>query len=442
MKKAMVYGAGISGKSAYKLLEKKAYQVVMIDDQASKTNKNIKNSQWALENLKNIDIFVKSPGIPYNELVKAVIANENVEMIDEIELAFRYMKNDIKIIAVTGTNGKTTTTSKIRDLLVYSGFKAEFAGNIGVPFSDLVIENNDLEFIVLELSSYQLENIKEFKPYISLVINLSPDHLNRYYSEKEYYDAKFNIIKNIDNNYFIINTDDEEILKRSNNIQNSIKLSLDSIENCDYYVKNGYIIENICNDEKKLLETSKLSLKGLHNLQNILFIVAVVRKIGVPEKKLREFLYSTKPLEHRMEEFFKLEKTLFINDSKGTNIDSTIKAINAFSKDLILICGGKDKKVDLKPLAKIIEKNVSSVFLIGETADIIEKLLEKYGFNKNEIYNLKTIENVVNKIETMKSSLEEKVVLFSPAHSSFDQFKNYEERGVIFKKLIIEKFKN
>lgn len=442
MKKAMVYGAGVSGKSAYKLLEKNGYDVIMIDDRVAEADKSVKNSTWALENLSGVELFIKSPGIPYNELVNKVKTESHIELIDEIELAYRYMNKNIKIIAITGTNGKTTTTSKIRDLLLYSGLKAEYAGNIGLPFSKLVFEDREPEYIVLELSSYQLENIKEFKPYISFVINLSPDHLNRYNSETAYYDAKFNIIKNINKNFFIINIDDEEILKRVKKINNSIKVSLNFDKDADYFVKKNHIIEKKDNFEQELLEVNKLSLKGIHNLQNILFIVSVARTLGIDEKTIKEFLYSTKPLEHRMEEFLEENTTLFINDSKGTNIDSTIKAINAFSKELILICGGKDKKVDLKPLAKIISEKVSEVFLIGETAGIIENLLMECGYANEKIYNLKTLENVVDELYSKKQSLKNKIILFSPAHSSFDQFKNFEVRGKTFKKLIMEKFKD
>ena len=188
MKKVMIYGAGVSGQGALKLLEKEGYEVLLVDDKIG-----IK-SEEALELLTDIEFFVKSPGIPYNKLVMEVMEKE-IELIDEIELAYRNDRTGAKIIAVTGTNGKTTTTSKIAGLIKKAGFRVEAGGNIGKSYSEIILENNELDYIVLELSSYQLENIKSFRPYIALIINLSPDHLDRYASLEAYYRAKANIIK-------------------------------------------------------------------------------------------------------------------------------------------------------------------------------------------------------------------------------------------------------
>ena len=189
MKKAMVYGAGVSGLAACELLKKNDYEVVLVDD-----NKGLSSNE-ALNHLDGVEIFIKSPGIPYNALILEVI-NRGIELIDEIELAYRYSKGKFKIVAVTGTNGKTTTTSKIDGLFKKAGFKSEAGGNIGKPFAQIVLENKDLDFVVLELSSYQLENLKEFKADLSLVINLSPDHMDRYEKVEDYYLAKFNIKNN------------------------------------------------------------------------------------------------------------------------------------------------------------------------------------------------------------------------------------------------------
>ncbi|TDT69856.1 UDP-N-acetylmuramoylalanine--D-glutamate ligase [Hypnocyclicus thermotrophus] len=421
--KAIVYGAGKSGLGAKKLLEKQGYEVILVDD------KNGISSQKAIKYLDEIDIFIKSPGIPYNDFVKLAI-DKNINLIDEIELAYMYMNKNTKIIAITGTNGKTTVTSKIKELLEYNSYKVKYAGNIGISFSEIVLEGKDLDYIVLELSSYQLENIKTFKPYISMIINLTPDHMNRYSSLDEYYNAKFNIYKNCNNtDYFILNIDDNEIMTRFNKNINLKKISLEN--EADIYYKNNYIFIN----KEMYINKNNLSLKGIHNIQNILFIISVSEILGLDRKKLKVFLETTNTLEHRMEEFFKKEDTLFINDSKGTNIDSTIKAIEAFEKDLILITGGKDKKVDLYPLCKIIKNKVKKVYLIGETADILEEILLELEYKKENIKNLKTIEKVVDNLK-----LESEIVLFSPAHSSFDQFKNFEERGKIFKELILQKF--
>ena len=192
MKKVMIFGDGISGKGAKRLLEKKGYEVILVDDKTGVS------SEEAVKLLDSIELFIKSPGTPYNFLLDEVRKNK-IEIIDEIELAYRYMKSEkmtAKIVAVTGSNGKTTVTTKITELLNKAGYKAKHAGNIGNSFAELLLDNNDLEYVVLELSSFQLENIKYFKADISIVINLSPDHLNRYDSVDDYYNTKFNITNN------------------------------------------------------------------------------------------------------------------------------------------------------------------------------------------------------------------------------------------------------
>lgn len=429
MKKAMVYGAGVSGLAACELLKKNDYEVVLVDD-----NKGLSSNE-ALNHLDGVEIFIKSPGIPYNALILEVISRK-IELIDEIELAYRYSKGKFKIVAVTGTNGKTTTTSKIDGLFKKAGFKSEAGGNIGKPFAQIVLENKDLDFVVLELSSYQLENLKEFKADLSLVINLSPDHMDRYEKVEDYYLAKFNIKNNAtENNYFILNIDSKEVMELyEKKLEKTIKISSKNNNQADFFVENGFLRDKF----EEILEVDKLSLKGKHNLENVMFIVATAKTFGISTDIIKEYLYNTESLEHRMEDFLKVEGVTFINDSKGTNIDSTIKAIEAYKEKPILICGGKDKHVDLKPLAEVINKSVKALYLIGDTADKIEELVVSEGYEKNKIYNLKTIENVLDKIKFSTGD----IILFSPAHSSFDQFKNYIERGRIFKELVNKKFGN
>ena len=428
MKKAMVYGAGVSGLAACELLKKNGYEVILVDDKKGLSSKD------ALKKLEDVELFIKSPGIPYNELVLEV-QNNGIELIDEIELAYRYSKGKFKIIAVTGTNGKTTTTSKIAGLLEKNGYSVEAGGNIGKAFAQIVLENRKLDFVVLELSSYQLENLKEFTADLSLVINLSPDHMDRYSKEEDYYLAKFNIKNNAtENSYFILNIDSKESLNLYNQGREKlIKISSIGNDRVDFGVQNGFIKNN----KEEILEVEKLSLKGKHNLENVLFIVATGKIFGVSNEIIREYLYNTESLEHRMENFLEVDEITFINDSKGTNIDSTIKAIEAYKVKPILICGGKNKYVDLLPLAKVIKEKVKYLYLIGDTADMIENLVINEGYSKNKIFNLGTLEKVLEVIQLEKGD----IVLFSPAHSSFDQFSSYIQRGKIFKDLVNKKFK-
>ncbi len=424
MKKAMVYGGGISGLKALELLKVNGYETILVDDKKAMTKEE------ALLNLKGIEVFVKSPGIPYNELTDKV-KELGIELIDEIELAFRYDESKAKIIAITGTNGKTTTTSKIKGLLEVGGFEVEAGGNIGKPYAEIVLEGRKLDYIVLELSSYQLENLKNFRAYISLIINLSPDHLARYESVEAYYRSKLTINNNQNSeDYYIYNKDSFELSNLKHKFGGKI-VEVSSFEkDCDFYVKSKYIYHK----DKRIAEVEKMSLKGKHNLENIMFIIAVGSICGVEVEKMQAYLYTTESLEHRMEFFLERDGSVFINDSKGTNIDSTIKAIEAYSKKPILICGGKDKLVDLKPLCKVISRSCKALYLIGETANTIEKLTRDFGFDN--IYNFGSIDKVVENIEVVEGD----IVLFSPAHSSFDQFENYIERGNIFKELILKKY--
>lgn len=433
MRKAMIFGAGVSGKSAEKLLNNGGYETYLVDDKIG-----IK-SEEALPILKEITLFIKSPGTPYTELVKKALENK-IEVIDEVELAYRVFKEKktkTKIIAITGTNGKTTTTSKLAELLIYSGYKAVACGNIGKPFSEVVLENDKLDFIVIELSSFQLENIKDFKADISMIINLSPDHLDRYSNCEEYYNTKLNICKNNKNEEkFILNMEDSNIISRKNKIFGKIiAISNKNNKNTDIYIENNSIMY----DNDSTIKINKLSLKGKHNLENILFILAVAKILKLDFEKIKNFLYTTKAMEHRLEEVLIKGKTIFINDSKGTNIDSTKYALEAFPNS-ILICGGKDKKLNLVPLAETIALNAKEVYLIGENREEIEKLLLNRGYPLEKILNLETLENCFKSLKERINLNEKNTILFSPATSSFDQFKNYEERGKQFKKLVIENF--
>ncbi|MGL4647023.1 UDP-N-acetylmuramoyl-L-alanine--D-glutamate ligase [Cetobacterium sp.] len=432
MKKAIVFGAGVSGKGSEKTLKRMGYEVFLIDDKIGISSKE------GIELLENNDIkiFVKSPGVPYTDLVKKALELE-IEIIDDIELGYRYKKNNKisgKIIAITGTNGKTTITTKVQELLEKASYKAKVCGNIGYSFSETVLENPELDYYVLETSSYQLENIKEFKADISLIVNLAPDHLSRYKNLDHYYNTKFNIGKNQkESEYFIVNTSCVESLKRVDKISGKkIYVGMDkTYKKESVWVENGSIFYN----GEFILEEKLASLKGKHNLENMLFIVCIGKLLEIPTELIREFLYSTKTLEHRMENFFSYGAVEFINDSKGTNIDSTKFAIEAFELP-ILICGGYDKELDLTPLEEIIKDKVKEVYLIGDISDKLEIGLEKIGFPKERMFNLKTLDKVLEKLKSKVDKNHKEVVLFSPATSSFDQFKNFEERGRVFKDLV------
>lgn len=452
MEKAVVFGAGLSGLGAKELLEKKGYEVYLVDD------KNGMPSSEAMELLdkEKIEFIVKSPGIPWKVELLVKAKDKNIKIISEIDLAYKYMDKNIKVISFTGTNGKTTTATKMYELLEYAGKKVRLAGNAGFSFAKLVADEEDLEYIVLELSSYQLENNPQIHSHIAGIINLTPDHLARYDSVEDYYITKFNIFsRQTEQDFALINLDDEVFKKLYDekelwkNIK-SEKIYLSKEKKGNVFVMDG-IIYTMKNLEKKadevkdediheyaeaLIPVRELSLKGSHNLENMLFLIGAAKILGIPDEKTAEFLKTTKALEHRLENFFIKEKTVFINDSKGTNVESTLKAIDSFDNSIILILGGDDKKISNRELVERIKERVDSVYLIGDNAPLLIKDMEEVGYKNYR--NMETLENILDYFKKNMDFSKEQTVLFSPATSSFCQFKNFEHRGNVFKELTVK----
>ena len=452
MEKALVFGAGLSGLGAKELLEKKGYEVYLIDDKVAKTSKE------GIEILNNekIEFIVKSPGIPWKAELLQVAKGKNVQVISEIDLAYKYMDKNIKVFSITGTNGKTTTATKIYELLDFAGYKARLAGNAGFSFAKLVADEEPLEYVVLELSSYQLENNPQIHSNIAGIINLTPDHLTRYKTVEDYYITKFNIFsKQTEDDFALINLDDPVFLglterEEIKSLMKAKNVYLSKEKKGNIFVYNGEI--RIMNDladraenlsESEILEKSRflikvedLALKGVHNLENMLFLIGVAAIVKVPDEKVVEFLSSTKALEHRLENFFVKGNTTFINDSKGTNVESTLKAIDSFNNDIIMILGGDDKKIDNTELVKRIAEKVERVYLIGDNAPLLINDMEKINYKKYK--NLETLENVLNYIKENENFEKDQTILFSPATSSFCQFRSFEHRGKVFKELTVK----
>lgn len=452
MEKAVVFGAGLSGLGAKELLEKKGYEVYLIDD------KNGMPSSEAMELLdkEKIEFIVKSPGIPWKVELLVKAKDKNIKIISEIDLAYKYMDKKIKVISFTGTNGKTTTATKMYELLEYAGKKVRLAGNAGFSFAKLVADEEDLEYIVLELSSYQLENNPQIHSHIAGIINLTPDHLARYDSVEDYYITKFNIFsRQTEQDFALINLDDEVFKKLYDekelwkNIK-SEKIYLSKEKKGNVFVMDGIIYtmknlekkadevkdEDIHEYAKALIPVRELSLKGSHNLENMLFLIGTAKILGIPDEKTAEFLKTTKALEHRLENFFIKGKTVFINDSKGTNVESTLKAIDSFDNSIILILGGDDKKISNRELVERIKERVDSVYLIGDNAPLLIKDMEEVGYKNYR--NMETLENILDYFKKNMDFSKEQTVLFSPATSSFCQFKNFEHRGNVFKELTVK----
>tara|TARA_B110000003_G_scaffold63669_1_gene64204 strand:+ start:2274 stop:3617 length:1344 start_codon:yes stop_codon:yes gene_type:complete len=435
----VVIGGGESGVGAAFLANKNGYDVFLSEFNTieKKYKKILKNNQinyeeggHTLEKFLKAREIIKSPGISNNSDIIIKIKSKNIPIISEIEFAYRFT-NSI-LIAVTGSNGKTTTCSLIYHILKSSGKSVGLAGNIGNSFSFLTAKN-DFEYVVLELSSFQLDDIINFNPFISIITNLSPDHLERYnYDFQNYVNSKFNIISNqSSSDYFIYNNDDDKIISElSNRNINSIKIPF-SYENIHgnnlTYVKNDNINSNI-NNTSFMIPIENLSIKGKHNVQNNMAAATVAKILNISDQKIRESLGNFQSINHRLEHVLTIQKVKYINDSKATNVNAVYYALDSMKSSTVWIVGGVDKGNNYDDLIPLVREKVKAIICIGiDNSKIIESFSP---FVEIIIENENMVEAVKNayKIAEPKDN-----VLLSPACSSFDLFKNYEDRGNQFK---------
>jgi len=361
------------------------------------------------------ELIIVSPGIHLDIPILEQVKQKNIPIISEIELAYRLLSKPI--IAVTGTNGKTTTTTLIGELLKAQGKRVAVAGNIGAPL--VSVDDSNLDYIVAEISSYQLETIKTFKPWISVILNIQPDHLERHGSMEEYINQKSRIFMNqTGDDYLVFNQDD-------NQVSNMVKKAQAKL--VGFSTKHPEIIT---------IAPNEIKIPGRHNLENSLAAAAAAYLCGIKKETVAKVLKSFPGVEHRIEFVTSINGVEFYNDSKATNPDSTLVALETFKgKGLILILGGKDKGTDLSLLCKKVKESVEEVVLVGEAAERFKKALEKVGYSNIHLAN--SMEDVVDQSLSLASKGD--VVLLSPACASFDMFANFEERGRVFKKLCVAK---
>lgn len=430
MEKVLVIGAARSGIEVSKLLNKKGYDVYLTD--AKTIDKKTELEKIGIkvfdgghpDSLKENDyaFIVKNPGIPYKASFVKYFTDNGKEMLNEIEVANSYVNYHYG--AITGTNGKTTTTTLLSELLkLQYGNNAHAVGNIGTPLSSIVLNEEDEEdYIALEISAFQLNACPSFKPKISCIMNLTPDHLDYYDTLDEYYDAKCLIYKNQDeNDYFIRNLDDEEIKKRCNNMQCQI-IDMSLKAEYDLYQRDGSVYYK----DIFLFKREDLKLVGEHNLQNAMVAACMAYILGVDTTLIQKGIREFKGVEHRIEFVRELNGVKYYNDSKGTNVDAGVVALKSFEKPLILLCGGHDKHTGFKEIVPYLNK-VKKMYSFGET---------KYQLK--EIYPdciiCEDMSEALNK--AYETAQKDDVVLLCPLCSSYDQFKNFEERGEIFKQLV------
>ncbi len=375
------------------------------------------------------DLIIKSPGIPNDSEIMNKINSEKIPVISEIEFAGNHSKT--KNICITGTNGKTTTVSLLTEILSKE-MNVLKSGNIGIPFSKIVLENklydqNDIDYCILELSSFQLEHCSKLKKEISVILNISLDHMDRYDSFKDYFETKIKIFENA--KYCLFNYDDNFLNERiKSNDKNIIPFSIREKKGYYYYDKNKIL----SNGNSISIDTDDISLKGIHNVSNIIIAAEIAKKVGIDQENICRAVREFEGLEHRFEHFISYNGIDFINDSKSTNIDSAKKALESISGKVILILGGIPKEDDFSDIS-LFKKSILKIIVYGEASHKIYNSLPKD-------INLERIEKFEDAVQVaIESAVENSVVLLSPACASFDQFDNYEERGKKFKN-IVERF--
>ncbi len=441
-KKVLVLGLSKSGISAAKYLNKVGADVYLTEsreqraEDADKVKElkdlgiNVETGGHSEEFIKDSYIAVTSPGIPPHSDIMNRLRKEKITVMSEIELA--YTQTGVPFIAITGTNGKTTTTA-LTSYILSSEFKAEPCGNYGVPPCDLL--DKDLDFMVCECSSFQLEYSNSFVPQISVWTNFTPDHIDWHGGLENYFKAKAKIFKGPQAPQFsVLNAKDERLLEFSKECGGTVFLFDANIgDNCSY-IKDEAIYFKRSGKEEKIIELKDCPLIGNHNYQNVMCSIIVAKIEGVSNEDIKKSIMSFKVPEHRLEKFAQSAKTIFYNDSKATNPEASLVAINSFNDcDVVLIAGGRDKNTDLTEFCDAIKKHIKTVVLIGEAADRFDENLRKNGFDN--IIREDSMEHAIDKSIELNSD----VVLLSPACASFDMFSGYEERGRVFKEYVLSK---
>lgn len=428
--KVLIIGAALSGTEVSKLLVSKGYEVLLTDAKEIPNKNELENlgikvydngHPDLLKDLK-YDFIVKNPGIKYDVPFIKYFVERGDTILNEIEVASKFV--NYKYGAITGTNGKTTSTTLLSKILQNKyGDNAFASGNIGYPLSGIVQKNENKNcYIALEISGFQLLACPKFKPNVSTVLNLTPDHLDYYNTLDDYYDSKCLIFKNQDrNDYFIRNIDDPEIMKRANNLNcNVIDISLN--EKKDIYVEDGKVFYM----GVELFEVDDLKLVGKHNLFNAMVSSTMAYLLGVEPSIIKKTISEFKGIEHRIEFVRELNGVKYYNDSKGTNVDAGVIALKAFDKKVILLAGGHDKHTGFKEIIPYLDR-IKHMFVFGETKDELKSIYE----------DAVVVDNMKEALLKAKEVAKEgDIVLLSPMCSSYDQFKNFEQRGDIFKELV------
>lgn len=440
--KVLILGLSKTGIAAAKYLNKhnKKCFITELNEKNENNNENcltdLKNAgieveigEHSDEFIENVTYAVTSPGIPPTSEIFTKLKEKNIKVISEIELAYKNTKTPF--VAISGTNGKTTTTMLVSHILS-SIYKAPVCGNIGVPAVSLIDNKND--YLVCEVSSFQLENTSDFAPLVAVFTNFTPDHINYHGSLENYFDAKAKLFKNT--KFAVFNARDEKINDFAKNYSGEkFYFDDDNYKNASY-IKNNAIYFKQNDIEEKIIDIDDIKLVGHHNYQNVMCSIIVAKLLNVPNEKIEEKIKSFESVEHRIELIQNVKKGIqkFYNDSKATNPEATMVALKSFiGKKVTLLVGGRDKNTTLDKFCIDVKKYINNVVLFGEAKERFYNELEKSGY-KNLYMTNKMFEAVDKAMD-----LNDEIVLLSPACASFDEFKSYEDRGIKFKEYVTNK---
>ena len=439
--KVLVIGAARSGLAGAEFLAKQGNEVVLTDMKQAVQVDNLAElgvsfvwgEQPDVEAIKP-DYIVMSPGVPLTIPPVKYAKEHGIPVIGELELAYRNCK--APFAAITGTNGKTTTTTLIGELMKKTGRQVFVGGNIGVPIITYADKLQEEDIVVAEVSSFQLETVESFCPHLALMINLTPDHLDRHGDMAGYLAAKARIFENQkESDYLVLNYDDEALRElapqsRGKVIFFSQKHKLEE----GVYLDGSQVMLALNGESLFICNADEIAIKGKHNLENSMGAIAFAYLSGVHAEDIRDVLMTFQGVEHRLEPVRTLNEVLYINDSKGTNPDSTIKAIEAYDRPIVIILGGKNKGVPFTELSGLVKERVKKAVLVGQAKEELAEALDAAGFN--DYVRTESFEEAVTKAAELAEPGD--IVLLSPACTSWDMFSSFEERGRLFKKLVME----
>ena len=445
-KKVVVVGTGVSGMVAVKLLSETSADITLYDgnDKADRDEilKKIPDDcdlrliigEMPDEVVKETDLLVISPGVPIDSDIVKLFEKENVPVWGEIELAYNFEKGTV--FAITGTNGKTTTTTLVGEIMKKYNNQTFVVGNIGNSYTSEVLKTTKDSYTVAEISSFQLETIREFAPKGSAILNITPDHLNRHYTMENYAAVKESITKNQwkvrEDDYCVLNYDDKVLREFGKTIKNPVYFSRKEKPSKGAYLDGRIIRYFDGKNDYEVMSVDDMHLFGNHNYENVMAAIAMTIEAGVPLNIIINVIKDFMGVEHRIEYVRDKNGVRYYNDSKGTNPDSSIKALEAMSRPTILIAGGYDKHSEFDEFIEAFDNKVKLMVLLGQTADKIEETAVRHGFTN--IIKTDSLEKAV-KI-CAENAVSGDVVLLSPACASWGMFKNYEERGKLFKEYV------